>query len=185
MKLIGITGKAGSGKTTLSEVLVENGYTKRSFAEEIKWIGRRYAKIPPEQKGEKERIFYQGLGDLLRGYNPMLLVDRMNVVLEWYFAEESYKNRRYKAEHKIVIDDVRFSKHCGEAEADLVRSLGGIMIHLDGGYDLGELGNHSTEKPLTRKKDDIILSYQRFNSKDLFKEVVTEDLVRLGFINAN
>ena len=185
MQLLGISGKAGSGKTTLSEVLVENGYVKRSFAEDIKWIGHRYAKIPLDKKGEKERIFYQGLGDLLRGYNPMILVDKMQDSLKWYLTEESYKNRRYKAEHKIVIDDVRYSEHCGEAEADLIRNLNGIMIHLDGGYDLGKLGEHSTEKPLTRKPNDIILSFPRFNSKDVFKEAVTEELIRLGFVVVN
>ena len=185
MKLIGITGKAGSGKTPLSEILVENGYVRKSFAQPIKWIGLKNLGIQPDDKSEKARRFFQEQGDVMRRFDPLCLVKQMEKNLAWYLKEESYPNRRYKEEHKVVIDDVRFSEHCGEAEADLVRSLGGIMIHLDGGYDLGELGNHSTEKPLTRKKDDIILSYQRFNSKDLFKEVVTEDLVRLGFINAN
>ena len=185
MKLLGIAGKAGSGKTTLSEVLVENGYVVHKFAFDIKWIGRQYLGIDPEDKSEKARQFHQDEGDIMRKYDPLVFVKKMEKRLAWYLTEESYKNRRYKAEHKIVIDDVRYSEHCGEAEADLIRNLNGIMIHLDGGYDLGKLGEHSTEKPLTRKPNDIILSFPRFNSKDVFKEAVTEELIRLGFVVVN
>ena len=180
MKLIGITGSMGSGKTSLAEVLEEQGYTRKAFAEPLYWIAKRYM-FWDGVKDDKGRKLLQTLGtECGRTYNPNVWVKHMEIYIESRLKMEQVA--KYKDPVNIVIDDVRF-----ENEANLIRELGGKVIHLQGkGYDMGELNNHASEQGVkVDTEKDIVLSYQRFNSKDLFKEVVTEDLVRLGFINAN
>lgn len=60
IKLIGVSGKICSGKTTVSEVFVNKyGYTKVAIAEPVKEIGKwyiEYTKIKKEYEGNYEKL---------------------------------------------------------------------------------------------------------------------------------
>ena len=180
MQLVGISGRMGSGKTTLAEVLEEQGYTRKAFAEPLYWIAKRYM-FWDGVKDEKGRKLLQTLGtECGRAYNSNVWVKHMEIYIKSRLNMEQVA--KYKSPVKIVIDDLRFPN-----EADFIRDLGGQVIHLDGkGYDMGELNKHESEQklPINTEKD-IVLSFPRFNSKDVFKEAVTEELIRLGFVVVN
>lgn len=180
MKLIGITGKAGSGKTSLAEVLETQGYTMKAFAEPLKYIAKSWFNWNGE-KDEKGRKLLQDLGSVGRAYNKDVWVKHAEKFIEARILMA--KNSKYHVDEvKIVWQDVRF-----ENEVKMIRDLGGIIIHLKGkGYDMGELNNHESEQELPIDTDkDIVLEYPRYDSKPIFREAVTEDLIRLGFITVN
>ena len=180
MEIIGITGRAGSGKTSLAEVLEEHGYVIKNFADPLKWIAKRYFWWDGK-KDERGRRLLQNLGtECGRTYHPNTWVKHMEIYIESRIKMEQVA--KYKQDIKIVIPDVRFPN-----EVELIRNLKGTIIHLEGkGYDMGELNKHESEQklPINTEKD-IVLSFPRFNSKDVFKEAVTEELIRLGFVVVN
>lgn len=178
MKIIGISGKMGTGKTSAAEVLEEYEYVRKSFATPLKWIATRYFFWDGE-KDEKGRRLLQRLGtDVGREFDKDVWVKHM----EHDLNQLSKVAENIGKELKVVIDDCRFPN-----ELEFIRSLGGTVIHLySKGYDMGELNKHESEQTLdVDTKRDIILQYPRFYSKIIFKNVFLEDLVRLKIVVTN
>ena len=155
MKVIGIAGKARSGKTTAANYLVENhGYTIVSCAATLKKILMvALEENPPpwnlKSANEKEhyeciednrtpftRWLLQFVGtDVCRALDETIWVNRMATVLSAYKANDMYC--------KIVIPDIRFAN-----EVQVVRMFGGKVLKIiRGGFETIEHGkDHASEQ---------------------------------------
>lgn len=163
--IVGITGVAGSGKTTAAQVLVNQGWIKYSFADELKRIAKDEFGWDG-LKDEKGRRLLQVLGtEAGRAYNENLWVERMQYRLSQ--AKVAGKN--------IVIDDVRFNN-----EAQLIQDMGGFVIELSGhGYYNGfwdkvkalfkkGLSSHESEKGVSLDLIDFYWKFKPMGSQTLF-----------------
>ena len=135
--IVGLLGKARSGKDTFASFLIEDhGYTRFAFAdplkaaalevdpivdtlddgywrlsEEVSIYGWEQAKERAEVRGTLQR-----LGTAMRGVNPSIWLDATMIP-----AREA--NAAGKA---IVITDVRFPN-----EAEAIRDAGGVLVRIE------------------------------------------------------
>ena len=150
LKLIGVHGKARSGKDTIANHLVdEHGFVRTAFADPLKAASAVLFGWPVEMafsdeiKGYKSplwditgRTAFQRLGDAMKiGFGTDFWIKR------W-----ACEYARLKDKHSIVVADVRTN-----AEADMIRGLGGIILHLErrGAGLSGLEGMHSSEAGIT------------------------------------
>jgi len=150
LKLIGVHGKAQSGKDTIARVLVEeHGFVRMAFADPLKAASAVLFGWPVEMafsdeiKGYKSplwditgRTAFQRLGDAMKiGFGTDFWIKR------W-----ACEYARLKDKHSIVVADVRTN-----AEADMIRGLGGVILHLErrGAGLSGLEGMHSSEAGIT------------------------------------
>ena len=150
LKLIGVHGKARSGKDTVARILVdEHGFVRTAFADPLKAASAVLFGWPvdlafsDEIKGYKSpswditgRTAFQRLGDAMKiGFGTDFWIKR------W-----ACEYARLKDKHSIVVADVRTN-----AEADMIRGLGGVILHLErrGAGLSGLEGMHSSEAGIT------------------------------------
>lgn len=150
LKLIGVHGKARSGKDTIANHLVdEHGFVRTAFADPLKAASAVLFGWPvdlafsDEIKGYKSplwditgRTAFQRLGDAMKiGFGTDFWIKR------W-----ACEYARLKDKHSIVVADVRTN-----AEADMIRGLGGVILHLErrGAGLSGLEGMHSSEAGIT------------------------------------
>ena len=170
MKVVGITGKAGSGKSSLAELFEEQGYVRKSFADPLKWVAKRYF-FWDGKKDMRGRQLLQMLGtDVGRAYDKNTWVKHMEKTIGGLV--------RVKNDIKIIIDDVRFPN-----EKSLINDLDGYVLQITGkAYDMGELNNHASEQDI---QGDILLNIPDMGSKEAFKQEAFKGLQMLGLLNNN
>jgi hypothetical protein len=160
LTVIGLTGAAGSGKTTVAGHMVENWYTeRRAFADSLKRMLRRFLEdqgvglaeacrmtsgdlkeVPTEYLGGRSpREAMQTLGtEWGRTLSPSLWIDAWRRSVEKLALETSADEE----DLIVVVDDVRFPN-----EVEAIRSLGGIIVRIErpgAGLD-GARGAHASE----------------------------------------
>jgi hypothetical protein len=171
MILIGMTGKAGSGKDTAADCLVrEHGFTKLSFAGPLKAMMAAAGMPEPADRDAKEqpipgfdfswRRAAQRLGtEWGRGLDPDIWVKVM--------AQQIQQRNAVGGIVRIVLSDVRFDN-----EAAMIRRLGGKVLHVLGrAAVLGEDAGHASEAGVffDRTQDRHISNSGSLD--DLFSEV--------------
>lgn len=113
---IAIIGGLGSGKSTLSNILVEVlGYKKHSFAKEVKYIGTLIdpnTTVTEENKAAK-RKFWQDIGQVLKKREAYLTPDDVNTINEWKKQSainnpNQYNFNHYYRENKDLIHKSTF-----------------------------------------------------------------------------
>ena len=141
MKLIGITGKARSGKDTAAEHIInEYEYEKYSFADPLKRACSEMFGIPlgdfyndnlKDEVNEFWGISPRRMAQLLgtEGGRKLFREDL------WIKRAELY----IRGQDKIIIPDVRF-----ENEANFIRANGGALIHIKR-KDLQSVEQHISE----------------------------------------
>lgn len=160
--IIGLGGKAGSGKSTVAKILVDEFRFKEfAFADELKIYAQKYFGFTNEEiktKPPHVRNIFQGLGSFVRyEVDEDFWIDKLDEKLVY-------------EEGNIVISDVRYIN-----EAEHVRGKGGILIRvespscmnfnhesetqLDGYYWDIVIKNDSTIHDLHYKVSDIIYGY--------------------------
>lgn len=132
MKIIGLAGRARSGKDTVANYLVEHyGFKQFSYAQHLKdvaetagWNG---------QKDIRGRILLQELGDVLRRYDESIFINNLigkmkyyNMVLEGFGTLTTPPQ-----EAKIVVSDVRLLPEI-EALKNLGASIWYIQRNVEG-----------------------------------------------------
>ena len=135
---IALTGRAGSGKTTIAEYLEKNlGFQRYSFAGALKDIARELFFME-----DKNRALLQGIGDKMRDLDPHVWVRYVITQVE------------YEGHDDVVIDDLRYIN-----EALWLRAHNFVIIRLVGrAWDLpeGEAGHQSETELETIQSDYVI-----------------------------
>lgn len=159
MKLIGLTGKARSGKDTVAKILWTNlGFTRLAFADPVKLAAQKMFGLTEQQTWSDElkevviphwnmtpRQMFQRLGTEAGRdvFGPDLWIKRLAI---------SYSLLCHTDD--IVISDVRFDE-----EAESIRKAGGVIIQVVRGDGLsGEEAGHRSEQGLSLPPDYIIFN---------------------------
>lgn len=158
MLLIGIAGQARSGKDTVANHLVsEYGFMRMAFADPLKAACTVLFDLSCEESSEEnkeERITYWGVsprtmyqltGDALKqAFGPKFWVQR------WAKEYGDFSNVQ-----DVVVSDVRF-----EQEAEMIRYLGGVVIHIQrpGAGLTGVEAQHNSERGIAFIDGDIMLN---------------------------
>lgn len=140
MKLIGLTGFAGSGKDTAADYLVQNyGFIKYSFAgplkEMLKVIG-----VDCDNRDTKERK-HPVFGASPRRMAQTLGTEWMRECVNsqgWLLLADQFIKNTLPEVPGIVISDVRF-----ENEARFLREKNGLLIHVV--RDTAPVEGHASE----------------------------------------
>ena len=150
MKLIGLIGKARSGKDTVAKMLyAQHAFTRIAFADPLKLAAQQMFGLSTEQTwsdavkedvipywGMSPRQMFQLFGN--EAVKPVFGDDVW--IKRWYMAYSFFKDS-----DDIVVPDVRF-----DHEAECIRSLGGIIVEIQRGVGLvGSTGDHASERGLS------------------------------------
>ena len=158
MRLIGITGKARSGKDSLAtHAWSKYGFTRIAFADPVKLAAQQKFGLTADQTWNddlKEVVIPHW------GLTPRQIFQREGTEAGRNVFGGDIWLRRFmltynmlKNTDDIIVPDVRFDN-----ESDLLRSLGGIIIEVRRGRAglSGEAGAHASEAGLTRAADHVI-----------------------------
>lgn len=157
MKLIGITGKARSGKDTIAKHLFhQHAFTRIAFGDPVKLTAQQAFGLSEAQTWDDEYkevvIPYWGMSprEIFQkvGTDAMRNTFGANVwIKRWSLSYLLLKDTDH-----IVVPDVRFDN-----EAELIRNLGGIIVDVQRGTGLtGSTGDHASEKGLSSLPDYVI-----------------------------
>lgn len=137
MSIIGITGKKGSGKTTIANILSKNGYNIYNMADPLKDIAKIFGftnkqlygsqkdkNIPHSLWNVSSRRFMQQVGTEL--FRQQLHVVLPEIKMEYTVWSEIFRQKYLKNPKNYVVGDVRFLD-----EARLIKDLGGIIIRVN------------------------------------------------------
>lgn len=158
-KLIGIAGKAGSGKDAIADHLWEHhSFLKMAFADALKLSASSMFGIDLnyfyDRDKKEERIEYWGLSP--RQIAQLLGTEAVRGV----FGDDFWVRRWYlsfllmKDTDHVVVPDVRF-----ELEAEFIRRLGGTILHVrrpTAGLQ-GMDGLHVSERGIRHDSNDLVI----------------------------
>ena len=128
--LLGITGKAGSGKSTAAEYLVQNGWHRIKFADPLKDMLRAIGLDNRHIEGELKELPC----DILSGATPRHAMQTLGTEWGrgmihpdlWIDLARRKISLAMASGLSVVVDDVRF-----ENEAQVIRDLGGMVLGLE------------------------------------------------------
>lgn len=157
MKLIGLTGLAGAGKDTAADYLVQHhAWRKVSFAQPLKdglcamfgWspeqlLDREWKESVIPSIGKSPRQLMQTLGT--EWGREMVHRDLWLILAEQAIAS--------KLEYRdVVVSDVRFDN-----EADMIRSMGGRIVHISR-KGISGVAAHTSESGVTYCQADVCVA---------------------------
>lgn len=151
LKLIGVHGKARSGKDTLARTLVEeHGFVRMAFADPMKAAASILFDWPPEVAFSDEiKEYHSPLWNLT---GRQVFQKFGTEAMRGTFGDDFWIKRwavdylKIKDKHSVVVADVR-----SNAEAEIIRQFGGIVVHLErsGAGLKGKEALHSSEAGIT------------------------------------
>lgn len=145
-RIIGLSGKAGSGKDTLADILATNSrFIKMSFAKSLKEMSIKYFGIPRDMafssiKEPIVRQVLQGIGQCFREeVDRNFWIDKLE--------EEILLMKSISEEKRIIITDVRYIN-----EINWIRKKGGKLVKIErqNPIDLGKYAQHSSETEMDK-----------------------------------
>ena len=148
LKLIGIHGKAGSGKDTLGNFLVEDhNFHRMAFADPVKLAASAIFGWPLSNLHDP--VFKKSYSDYWKISVRQAIQMTGTEAVRGTFGDAHWVNRwlidyaKYVDKQSVVVTDVR-----EEIEADCIRDLGGVIVHLERSEAglTGLEGMHSSEK---------------------------------------
>lgn len=157
VQIVGFTGKAGSGKDTAADFLVEHfGFVKMSFAGPLKRGISEMFGIPMETMQDP---LLKEMEDPVWGHSPRYLMQWLGTdVLRKHISDDFFivsmgRAIKYSGHKKIVISDVRF-----DGEAQFIRKMGGAVYKISrpnfDSHISAENRNHSSEQGISARLVD-------------------------------
>lgn len=178
--IVGLSGKAGSGKNTMADSGAFNGYTQLAFASPIKKITKTMFHLEDKHLYDnvvKEQIILDDNGNPkwhIQGVpaSPRLMFQWIGTILRSevasdYFLKSMHEEIKKEIKKKlnthylwrpkyikIVITDVRFPN-----EAEFIRKLGGSIIKIERPSIITttKLTEHESEKDLPANLVDCVI----------------------------
>ena len=148
--LIGLCGKAGSGKDTVGIMLAKHGYTTYAMATPLKAMLAAAGFKEPTR--ELKEIQIPGFDFSYRKAAQMLGTEWGRQVDENLWLKLA-KRHIEASQMPTVITDVRFVN-----EAEMILSLGGILVHVVGrSADLGTCSGHASEVGIPESYMDWVI----------------------------
>ena len=155
-RIIGIAGRARVGKDTLADHIMMKGghYNKISFADPLKTMLMVGLGLTEEQLYGNDKAIV----DHRYGKTPREMMQTLGT--EWgrkLVTQDIWVNavERVITENKndyYVIPDIRF-----ESEADMVRNVGGIVIHVKGKTTGSSGKQHQSEQGIYPHSQDLFI----------------------------
>lgn len=165
VKLIGIHGKARSGKDTVANYLVEKyEYERFAFADPMKMgmmemLGWTWEHVYGVRKEEVDPMYGVSPRHALQTLGTDWGREMINKDI-WIIAGL----QKIKRMELCVIADIRFDN-----EADMVREAGGIIIHLNRD-DAPEVRAHASEAGIMMKPEDWFIDNSS-TLEDLYESI--------------
>src|SRR5574340_857094 len=158
-KLLAFAGKAGSGKDTAADYLgSEYGFMKIAFADPLRLAAHHIFGVDHHYFTDR-KLKEEAHPDW--GMSPRRMLQLLgNEAMKPVFGSDVWI-KRWQMTYNIVrdTDDVSVSDVRFDVEADAVRALGGVVIHItrpDAGLK-SEAGGHVSESGVTAQAGDIHL----------------------------
>jgi len=141
-RIVGITGAAGSGKSTAAKELIRLGWVNVKMAGPLKDMMRDIGLTYDHIEGALKEVPC----DMLAGRTPRYAMQTIGTEWGrdimgkdfWVGIAESRVRERLEWGLDVVIDDIRFQN-----EADMVRRMGGTVVGLKGRG--GIMSDHASE----------------------------------------
>ena len=182
MKLIGLAGRARSGKDTVGEYLKLNyNFHTYALASPLKKACKEMFGLTESQQqdnlkeevipewGLSPRQMYQTLGT--EGgrelFGQDIWIKRARVELKNYcdWIDELPSVQFHSQEPRMVVTDIRFDN-----EADWIRSEGGVIWHVNRLNENESVHDHISENGITSLPEDKII-YNNSSLDELYKNV--------------
>ncbi len=172
---IGLTGAAGSGKSTVAKMLFQDyGYTRIAFSDPLKSMLMELGLSHEQLYGDAKEAVDKRFGCTARHMMQTLGTEWGRELINGDIWTTAWLVAVNRVPHAVVADDVRFPN-----EADAVRRTRGIIIRVDRPSILAEqrsLDDHISEKLFP----DITLNHVIVNDgsiadlRDKVREVVDD-----------
>lgn len=159
MRLVGLVGAAGCGKSTVADILTAFGYNRLKFSQPLKDMLKALGLTNEHTEGKLKEVPC----DLLSGRTPRHAMQTLGTewardIMDKNFWLNIWLNKTSRMD-KVVAEDCRFVN-----EADLIHSLGGeLWVIKRPGY---ELSGHSSETEMGGIEGDRTI-YNHGNEADL------------------
>lgn len=155
VKLFGVAGPAGVGKDTVGDWLVKHrGFHKHAFASVLK-AGLAAMGMPEPADRDAKELPIEGFSFSWRDAAQKLGTEWGRALDPdlWAKLTNLHLLREMAQGHSVVVTDVRF-----ENEADMIRALGGTIIHMTGrSAKLGALSGHASEAGILKRRGDVLI----------------------------
>lgn len=130
--LVGLTGQAGSGKSTAAQVLIDAGWVRIKMASPLKDMLRAIGLTEDHIEGQLKEVPC----DLLMGQTPRHAMITLGTewgrdIIHpdlWVTIAKSRIATALASGLSVVVDDVRYDN-----EAEVIRDLGGVVVALERG----------------------------------------------------
>lgn len=178
--IIGLAGQKHSGKTSAANKLEKSGFARYSFATPLRSMLSVLLKELGHSEEDIDRLLTRDKDQVIPGLSKSSRDLMQTLGTEWGRCHVDpdiwIKAARHRLESSeddlIVFDDVRFDN-----EADLIREMGGLIIHVDRG-DLVQNDDHASEQGIFERDGDAFVD----NDHALDDFLLDVSIVVAGFI---
>ena len=155
MRVIGITGKARSGKDTIAEILREKGYERTALADPLRDIVKGVFHPSEEEQENREQELENWPGWSVRKLLQFIGTElfRKNIAEDVWVRSLLLRTR--DSEKKFVVSDIRFPN-----EAEALRSAFGddfTLIRVERPGADGEVGIRGHESEAYTLEGDVLI----------------------------